>query len=179
MAGNEGKAAGCNRLKGTVHCTPSTWLVPCRKPSANIRARPGAANPARRISLRWLPCRARARWLSTAVLLLGSIAVAGASCGCAIKIPWQSGPTSHYLILGCGIVSVNDATPDASTVTKVDAVGVVITDEPNLKFSLGYATSRTVSVAQGAEDVRIEVNHRPGGDIVVVANSAKVRKEAP
>jgi len=50
-----------------------------------------------------------------------------------------------------------------------------ITDRPGLKFALGYAASQVVSVADGAEDVRVEVRRRPGGLITVEVPKAQLK----
>ena len=39
-------------------------------------------------------------------------------------VPLRNGGTTHYLVLGVGIVSVNDTNREAARVTRANAVGV-------------------------------------------------------
>lgn len=90
--------------------------------------------------------------------------------GC-VAIPGQGG-TKHYLIVGVGIVSVNES-EDAVTATQTQALGISLSDRPGLKLGIGYASSTAVTVAPGTEDVRVEVSQRPGGPLVIDTQSAK------
>ena len=92
------------------------------------------------------------------------------SSGC-IQIPGKGG-TKHYVIIGFGIVSVNES-DEAVVATQTQALGVSVSDRPGLKLGIGYASSTVVTVAPGAQDVRVEVSKIPGGPLVVDTQSAQ------
>lgn len=90
---------------------------------------------------------------------------------CPLHIHGRDG-TCHYVVIGAGIVSVNDSMPKAATVVRSHAAGFLVTDGPGMKFSAGYSSGETVSVAEGAEDVRIEVKESPAGTMKIEAPAA-------
>lgn len=96
-------------------------------------------------------------------LVLISSALLG---GCVASIP-GSGRTTHHLVIGLGVCSVNSGPNEAAIVTDVQAVGLSISDRPGLKFALGYSSGTVVTVSSGAEDVRMEISRRPGGPLIV------------
>ena len=96
-------------------------------------------------------------------------------CDCAIPFKHDNG-TDYYLIVGVGLVTVNDAAEKAAVVTRAKALGLTISDRPGLKMNVGYASSKVVSVANGAEDVLIEVSDKATGDVSVDVKSASLTK---
>lgn len=110
------------------------------------------------------------RFLSGLLRLISIALIPIILSGC-IAIPGKGG-TKHYLIIGFGVVSVNES-DDAVMATQTQALGVSISDRPGLKLGIGYASSTVVSVAPGAKDVRVEVSQRPGGPLVVDTQRAK------
>lgn len=102
-------------------------------------------------------------------LLLFSVILSG-----CIAIPGKGG-TKHYVIVGFGIVSVNES-EEAVTATQAHSLGISISDRPGLKLGIGYTSSTVVTVAPGAEDVRVEVSKRPGGPLIVDTQSAKFKQ---
>jgi hypothetical protein len=109
------------------------------------------------------------RFLRSILLVLFAIILSGCIC-----IPGKGG-TRHYVIVGFGIVSVNES-EDAITATQTQALGVSISDRPGLKLGIGYASSTVVTVAPGAEDVRVEISKRPGAPLIVDTQSAKFKQ---
>jgi hypothetical protein len=93
--------------------------------------------------------------------------------GC-VSIPGKNG-TRHHLIIGVGIVSVNESPAQAVVATDSHALGISISEQAGLKFALGYSSSTVVSVADGADDVRVEVSKVPGGPLIVDVPAAKLR----
>src|SRR5215211_7413229 len=75
------------------------------------------------------------------------------SMQCCIAVPFQEGQdTIHYLVVGVGILTV--PSPEAAAgvlATRVQALGVSVSDQPGLKLAIGYASSMTVAVPEGAE----------------------------
>jgi hypothetical protein len=53
-------------------------------------------------------------------------------------------------------------------------LGVLVSDRPGPKFAIGYSSASVVSVADGAEDVRVEVSRRPMGPVIVDTQRAKL-----
>ncbi len=87
--------------------------------------------------------------------------------------------TRHYLIIGLGLVSVKEANEQAIEATRIHTLGLSITDRPGLKFGLGYSSSETVMVMDGAENVVVEVSSLPGGPMVVDTKNATLRSHHP
>ena len=81
--------------------------------------------------------------------------------GCIVSVPGKES-AEHHLVLGFGIVSVNEAPHEAAIATEVRALGISISDRPGLKMGIGYSSSSVVTVAEGAEDVRIAASRTPG-----------------
>lgn len=102
--------------------------------------------------------------------LLVSLALAGGAGCCS----WsdKSG-TRHVLIVGIGVVSINDSKPAAATVTRAHALGVTA-DQGGV--GAGYSSRFTTSVPAGAEDVRIEASQRPFAPIKVEVQKAQLTK---
>ena len=79
----------------------------------------------------------------------------------------------NYLVVGVGILTVPK--PEASTgvlAARLHALGVSISDQPGLKLAIGYTSSMTVAVPDGAEDVRVEISQRPGGPLIINTQKA-------
>ena len=93
-----------------------------------------------------------------------------------MRIAGKNG-TSHYLVLGAGLISVNQTNAQAASVVRSHTLGMMITDAPGMKFSAGYSSATAVSVAEDAEDVRIEIEGKPGGDLTVIAPAARPEKD--
>jgi hypothetical protein len=118
-----------------------------RKQQAGV-SRKGAARPA---------------FIGTALILL-------TACS---GIPFRAkNGTTHYVIVGLGVVSVNHSNQTAAVVTAQHSVGIIMSSQPGLSFSAGYSSGLTTLVPDGAQDVRIEVSRHPFGPITVDIQSA-------
>jgi hypothetical protein len=104
---------------------------------------------------------------------LTAVLLAALCGGCALPIRTSSG-TTYHVILGFGVVAVSDPDQSAAVVTHAQSVGVAITDRPGLKLGVGYASSTVTTVAEGAEDVRIEASDYPGGPLTVTVDKAEL-----
>ena len=104
--------------------------------------------------------------------LLVGVAVTLAAVLSSCALPVQSNDTTHYLILGFGIVSVHENSKDAIVATDTRDVGLCITDRPGVKLQVGYLASTVVSVADGAKDVRVEASRLPFGPLTVSTTKA-------
>lgn len=62
-------------------------------------------------------------------------------------------------------------------VTDAQALGINVSDQPGLKFGVGYSSSTVLTVPDGtrAEDVRMEVSRRPFGSLKITTHSAKLK----
>jgi hypothetical protein len=81
--------------------------------------------------------------------------------------------TRHVLIVGVGIVSVNDSTPTAATVTRAHALGLTA-DQGGI--AAGYSSSFTTAVPAGVEDVRIEASQHPFASINIVVQKTQLNE---
>jgi len=102
--------------------------------------------------------------------ILGCLLLAVPLSGCVARMPTNDG-TTHYIILGFGIVSVGRSPEDTVQATRMTAVGLSVSDQPLLKLGLGYASATVVTVPQGARDVRMEVSSLPWGPFIVDTQS--------
>jgi hypothetical protein len=95
---------------------------------------------------------------------------------CCVSYGFKDGKgTIHYLILGFGLVTVPKLDKETAVIaTRVHALGISISDQPGLKLAIGYSASNSVSVADGAEDVRVEISQVPGGSLEIETQSAKL-----
>ncbi|MBI5394110.1 MAG: hypothetical protein HZA91_02310 [Verrucomicrobia bacterium] len=111
--------------------------------------------------------------------MVATAIVAGAAGGC---VSVQDGHvvcrdkqgTTHHVIVGFGVVRVNESNPGAAVVTSTDALGIAVTDQPGLKVGLGYSSSTVVAVPDGATNVLIETSKQPCGPLRVSVPAAPV-----
>ena len=89
-----------------------------------------------------------------------------------IKIKEKNG-TSHHVIIGFGVVTVNDPEDKAAVVSNTQSLGISISDRPGLKLGVGYSSSMVTTVENGAEDVRMEISQKPLGTIKINSQRAK------
>ena len=95
--------------------------------------------------------------------------------GCSgLQIKDESG-TVHHIILGLGIVSVNDVNEKAMVVTNVTAIGITMSDFSGQKIGIGYSSSAVASVSSRAKDVRAEISKSPMGPIIVNVANAELK----
>jgi hypothetical protein len=102
-----------------------------------------------------------------------ALAVASTLAGCVARVPGHEGET-HHVIVGFGVVTTRESARAGVVATRAHSLGLSVTDRPGLKLGMGWASSTVVSVADGAEDVRVEVSRRPGGPLIVEAPSVRL-----
>jgi hypothetical protein len=78
--------------------------------------------------------------------------------------------TRHTLIIGLGVVSVNESKSEAAQVVRANALGV-IADAGG--FTAGFSSRFTTSVPAGAEDVRIEASQQPFAPLKIEVQKAQ------
>ena len=87
------------------------------------------------------------------------------SIGCCLTTQIQGKNTTHFIVLGVGIISIPKAVNTGITATRTHALGAVASDQPGMRFGLGAISSSTLTVEKGAKDVRMEMSRDPTGDI--------------
>jgi hypothetical protein len=75
-------------------------------------------------------------------------------------VPFQSNGTKHVIVLGFGFVSVPMTNTPGVQVSKSQAIGLIVSDQPGTKVGLGYSSSTIVQVSTN-ENMLIEVSARP------------------
>lgn len=80
-------------------------------------------------------------------------------------IPFRGQQANHVLVIGFGVVSVN-RTQAVATVSRVNSLGLMVTDQPGPKFSVGYTASTVVSVNPDT-NILIEASQVPFGTLKV------------
>ena len=106
--------------------------------------------------------------------VLGVVVVVTLS-GCCIPLS-SSEDTRRHLIIGVGLVSINDNAPHAAVATSIKSFGASVSNQPGLIASLGYASSKVVSVAEGASVV-VDVSHSNRGGLIVDVVNYKENKK--
>lgn len=77
--------------------------------------------------------------------------------------------TRHTLIIGVGVVSVNESKPEAAQVIRANALGITA-DAGGV--TAGLSSRFTTAVPSGAEDVRIEASQKPFAPIKIEIQKA-------
>jgi hypothetical protein len=104
------------------------------------------------------------------------VGIAGLLSACS-GIPIDDGATRHYVIVGFGVVSIpKQPTTSSVHVSKVQAFGLTVADQPGLSVALGYASGMVAAIPPDVDDVRLEVSDRPFGPVTIRTNE---HQEAP
>lgn len=110
--------------------------------------------------------------------LLASIAIiATLTSGCVMRTDSGDTHKARYLIIGLGMVWVNDSVPEAATVSGVKSLGIAVSDRPGMKLTVGYTDSYAVTVPDGKANVMVEFSQKLDGDAKVEVTPAKIPKE--
>ena len=81
----------------------------------------------------------------------------------------------QYVILGFGMVTVPKSEGEvAVTAAKATTLGLSISNQPGLRFSLGYTSGFFLAIPDHAKDVRLEVYERLRGAITVDTINAEL-----
>lgn len=99
---------------------------------------------------------ARLTSLLMSVLLMGS--------GC---VPFKSDGTTHYLVIGIGVVSVNNTNKTIAQVTRVSVAGFMASE---LGVVAGFVSQASIAVKTN-ENIAIEVQQLPFKPIKVCVPS--------
>lgn len=85
-------------------------------------------------------------------LLLCLLLLLGSGC-----VPIRQNGTTHYLVIGFGVVSVNNTNREVAQVIRANALGVMVS---NRGMTAGYSATTSVSIKTN-ENVLIEVKQAP------------------
>lgn len=96
------------------------------------------------------------KWCQVIFAVLGLLLM----CGC---VPIRTNGTTHYLVLGIGVVSVNNTNQYAASVTKANVLGGYVSDHGG---GVGYSSEQRIMVNTNS-DLTIEVNSVPFKSIKV------------
>ncbi len=81
----------------------------------------------------------------------------------------------QYVILGFGVVTVPKPQNEVAIIAaKATTLGISISNQPGLRFSLGYTSGFFLTIPDHAKDVRLEVYERLGGPITVDTINAEL-----
>jgi len=110
---------------------------------------------------------------SFALKALVAFVLSGTLPGCSgIPVKGREG-TTHYLIIGIGVVSVpKPSGDDGVTASKIQALGIVANSSPNLRFTAGYIQGHTVSIRPDA-NVIVEQSDSIGGPLTISSIQAR------
>jgi hypothetical protein len=79
---------------------------------------------------------------------------------CSGCITYNRDGTSHHVIIGFGIVSVNNTNRTAATVVTTKLLGVGYSDDSGPRAAVGYSSSTVIRVATN-QNAQIEVSNLP------------------
>lgn len=105
---------------------------------------------------------------------VGILLVLLVTSSCIVSIPGKGSEsnTSHHIVIGFGIVSVNEPENIALISTSTQVLGINLSDRPGMKLGVGYSSNTVITVPDGAEDVRVEVSQLPNKPFIVDTQSA-------
>ena len=78
------------------------------------------------------------------LVLLVAVTTGCSSSGCCLSFEVNGDQSTHIVVIGIGLVSAPKTKINpAVTATKVQALGIAVTDTPGLKVGIGYSSSTT------------------------------------
>jgi hypothetical protein len=94
------------------------------------------------------------------VLIIIIFIVAGCSSSpCCISTKFETDNFINYIVIGFGIVSVpKPAMKSGAYAAKTKSLGIMLSDQPGLKSSIGYATSSVIVVPENTNNTIIEAS---------------------
>jgi hypothetical protein len=96
-----------------------------------------------------------------------------ALAGCCVSHKDEKG-TQHYLIIGLGMLSLSEK-DDAVLATRLNSIGISLSNRPDLRFGLGYTSSMAVSIVPYA-DTLVEISQKPGDPITINSTFESVKE---
>ncbi|NOQ13846.1 MAG: hypothetical protein GQ583_05100 [Methyloprofundus sp.] len=92
--------------------------------------------------------------------------------GCSGIIFTDKSDTIHHLIIGIGVVSIPKpkGTVDA-IVSKSESIGIQFSNQPGLKFGIGYMESSIIEIPEQTENILIDVSQKSFGPLRIRANT--------
>lgn len=120
--------------------------------------------------------RTRKLVLFTAIVC-GLLQTGCSTMGCCLTARVEHESQVEYIVIGFGVIRV--AKPDIATAvraSRASILGLGVMGEPGLRIGLGYTEAHVVSIADGAEDVRVEINRKKGEGISVQTHSAVLQE---
>src|SRR5437879_6133758 len=82
------------------------------------------------------------------ICMVGAL-VLGIGIGGCVTIPGKN-HSKYHVIIGFGVIAISDPEQTALVATDMHSLGVMISDRPDIKLAVGYASSTIVTVAEGA-----------------------------
>ncbi|MFZ2451699.1 MAG: hypothetical protein WAW36_14375 [Methylovulum miyakonense] len=122
---------------------------------------------------------AHTHWVSVSLLAMAMMVVVPgcSSFGCCMTVPVAGKGSVHYLILGVGLVTVPKPEHETAILaTQSHALGINLSDQPGMKLGVGYTSGSVVAIPDHAKEVRVEINQRPGGGIIINAPKAELKQ---
>lgn len=97
------------------------------------------------------------------------ICISTINCGCSrlkcCVIKYQnSDDRISYFIIGAGVVSIPKSRQSGILATKVDAVGVLISDQPGLGLGIGYSKGSAISIPSDIKNAIVDVSACKGSE---------------
>jgi hypothetical protein len=82
----------------------------------------------------------------------------------------------NYVIFGVGVVRVPKPERIGAIVTRLDAFGIALSNDPSLGAGVGYTGNRVIFVPEDAADVLVEVGACTDGGMFVHAERALLQR---
>lgn len=89
---------------------------------------------------------------------------------CSIPMQGKNGSV-HHLIVGFGVVTTAKDDENAGVLAiKTQAIGLQLSDQPGIKFALGYSDCSVVLVPETTKNIVVEVSQPVLGPLTVEVN---------
>lgn len=94
-----------------------------------------------------------------------------ASTGCCLSVTQEDGTHIRYLVIGVGVITLPKIPTEHILVSKVQGLGLLASNQPGLKLSLGLASSSTVIIPSKAQALVEAKACTAGEGVSVVSNT--------
>lgn len=78
---------------------------------------------------------------------------------CCFTTTHESKDSTHYIVIGFGVITIpKSSTDDEILATKMQSLGLVVSNQPGLKVGLGYSFSSVIAVPIDTNNTVVEAS---------------------
>jgi len=108
-----------------------------------------------------------------AITVAGAVVLVSGCAGttCCITSTQETEDSIRYVVIGFGVISIpKPKTSDGILATRMQATGLMLSNQPGLQFALGYSSSSLVAVPGNTNNAIVEVR-TCGPDVGISVNA--------